>query len=74
MEGAGLNATVLSYRHSIDFGFMACRELMPDLWELAEAVRPAFDELRMAAGTAPPAPVDPETIVLPDAAPSANVS
>jgi WS/DGAT/MGAT family acyltransferase len=74
MEGAGLNATVLSYRDSIDFGFMACRELMPDLWELAEAIRPAFDELRMAAGTAPPAPVDPDTIVLPEASPSSKVS
>jgi WS/DGAT/MGAT family acyltransferase len=65
MDGAGLNATVLSYRYSIDFGFMADRELMPDAWELAAAVRPAFDELRTAAGTAPPKPVDPETIVLP---------
>ena len=44
-EGAGLNATVLSYRDSIDFGFMACRELMPDLWDLAKAVPAAFDEL-----------------------------
>jgi WS/DGAT/MGAT family acyltransferase len=60
MEGAGLNATVLSYRYSIDFGFMACRELMPDVWDLAQAVRPAFEELQDAA-----ARISPATVVLP---------
>ncbi|MCZ7628667.1 MAG: WS/DGAT domain-containing protein [Microthrixaceae bacterium] len=45
MDGAGLNITVLSYRNHIDIGFMADRELVPDVWELAEAVQPAFDEL-----------------------------
>jgi hypothetical protein len=51
MEGAGLNATVLSYRYSIDFGFMADRDLLPDVWDLAGAVGTAFDELRDAAPT-----------------------
>ncbi|HKY16813.1 MAG TPA: wax ester/triacylglycerol synthase family O-acyltransferase [Microthrixaceae bacterium] len=51
MEGAGLNATVLSYRYSVDFGFMADREVMGDVWDLAQAVRPAFEELRQAAAT-----------------------
>jgi WS/DGAT/MGAT family acyltransferase len=50
MEGVGLNVTVLSYRDSIDFGFMADRDLLPDIWDLASAVRPAFDELAHAAG------------------------
>jgi hypothetical protein len=45
MDGAGLNITVLSYRDHIDIGFMADRELVPDVWKLAEAVQPAFDEL-----------------------------
>lgn len=45
MDGAGLNITVLSYRSHIDIGFMADRELVPDVWKLAEAVQPAFDEL-----------------------------
>lgn len=45
MDGAGLNITVLSYRNHIDIGFMADRELVPDVWKLAEAVQPAFDEL-----------------------------
>lgn len=48
-EGAGLNATVLSYRYSIDFGFLADRELMPDVWDLAGAVGPTFDTLLEAA-------------------------
>ncbi len=49
-EGAGLNATVLSYRYSIDFGFMACPELVPDVWTLAEQVPKAFEALKAAAG------------------------
>ncbi|KAA0234024.1 MAG: putative diacylglycerol O-acyltransferase [Acidimicrobiales bacterium] len=49
MEGAGLNATVLSYRHHVDFGFLADRELVPDVWDLAEGVAPAFEQLREAA-------------------------
>lgn len=50
LEGAGLNVTVMSYRDSMDFGFMACAELVPDLWDLAEAVAPAYDALIEAAG------------------------
>lgn len=52
MEGTGLNITVMSYRESIDIGFMVDRDLVPDVWDMAEAVRPAFDELRRAAGLA----------------------
>ena len=49
MDGAGLNLTVLSNMDSVGFGFIACRELMPDLWELAEAVPDALAELVAAA-------------------------
>ncbi|MCU1454372.1 MAG: acyltransferase [Acidimicrobiales bacterium] len=49
MEGAGLNITVFSYLDSIDVGFMVCRELVPDVWDMAEAVRPALDALLDAA-------------------------
>jgi len=45
MEGAGLNVTVMSYRDSVDFGFMVCDELLPDVWDLADCVEPAFTEL-----------------------------
>jgi diacylglycerol O-acyltransferase len=48
-DGMGLNITVLSYMDEIGFGFVACRELVPDLWELAEGVGPALEELKRAA-------------------------
>lgn len=52
MEGTGLNITVLSYRDAIDIGFMADQELIPDVWEFADYVDTAFDELReLAAAT-----------------------
>lgn len=49
MDGAGLNVTVLSYVDNINWGFIACRELMPDLWDLAEAIPDAQSELLKAA-------------------------
>ena len=49
MEGAGLNITVMSYMDSVDMGFMACRELVPDVWDLADHVDEAMDELLTGA-------------------------
>ncbi len=49
MEGCGLNITVFSYRDAVDIGFMACREQIPDTWELASAAEEAFAELWKAA-------------------------
>jgi len=48
-EGAGLNITVLSYQGSLDFGFQAATNSVPDLWDLAACVEPAFAELVEAA-------------------------
>ena len=45
LEGAGLNITVLSYRDTVDIGFIAAPNLVPDLWDLAADVEPAFAEL-----------------------------
>ena len=39
MDGAGLNITVMSYRNHIDIGFMADKDSVPDIWELAAAVQ-----------------------------------
>ena len=50
MEGAGLNITVLSYMDNVDIGFMACRELIPDVWSLAGYVQDSMDELLAAIG------------------------
>jgi diacylglycerol O-acyltransferase len=49
MDGAGLNVTVLSNMDTIGFGFIACKELMPELWELSDAVPGAVAELVEAA-------------------------
>jgi WS/DGAT/MGAT family acyltransferase len=48
IEGAGLNITVMSYLDSIDIGFMVCDDAMPDVWELADAIGPAYEELASA--------------------------
>jgi diacylglycerol O-acyltransferase len=48
-DGAGLNATVISYLDHVDFGFLVCRELVPDVDDLAAAVPDALAELVKAA-------------------------
>lgn len=41
----GLNITLFSYDDALDFGLIACRELVPDLWDLIGYLREALDEL-----------------------------
>lgn len=48
-DGMGLNITVLSYMDTVGFGFLACRELMPDLWEMGRFVEEALEELMSRA-------------------------
>lgn len=48
LYGGGLNITVLSYCGGIHFGFMVCREAVPDAWPLAEGIADTLDELRRA--------------------------
>ena len=50
IEGAGLNITVLSYIDRIDWGFISCRELVPDLQDMAHDVEDAHRDLLKAAG------------------------
>ncbi|MEO6988614.1 MAG: wax ester/triacylglycerol synthase family O-acyltransferase [Aquihabitans sp.] len=63
MEGVGLNITVLSYQGSVDIGFLVDRDLIPDVWDMAEHVHGALAELQEAAGLTPstpePDPVEP---------------
>lgn len=49
MEGCGLNITVFSYRGSVDIGYMACSDLIPDVWDMAAATDRAMAELSEAA-------------------------
>jgi hypothetical protein len=44
-EGQGLNITVQSYRDHLDFGLIACRELVPDIWRFADLFAEALEEL-----------------------------
>ncbi|MFE7802188.1 wax ester/triacylglycerol synthase family O-acyltransferase [Nocardia sp. NPDC057440] len=50
-HGAGLTVTVLSNNDDLDFGFIACKELVPDIATLADAVPGVVDELLAAART-----------------------
>lgn len=49
-EGTGLNMTLISYLGQVNFGIVACREAVPDLELLADALPAALAELRSAAG------------------------
>ena len=56
-DGAGLNLTVMSYLDRIDFGFLGCRELIPDLDDLTAGVTDALAELlKLIDGPRRPAP------------------
>ena len=50
VDGVGLNITVQSYCDTMDFALVACRELVPDLDDLADLVVAEFAELAGAAG------------------------
>ena len=51
-DGQGLNMTVQSYNGNLDFGFIACRELVPDVWLLTDLLHAAMKELlAVGAGT-----------------------
>ena len=38
-DGLGLNITVMSYLGHLDFGIVADREQMPDVWSLIDSLR-----------------------------------
>ena len=48
-EGQGLNMTVQSYLDNLDFGLVADRDLVPDLWSLCDGLADAMEELLVAA-------------------------
>jgi len=45
-DGMGLNITVMSYCGHLDFGIVADRDQMPDLWSLMDWLRDALEELK----------------------------
>jgi WS/DGAT/MGAT family acyltransferase len=54
-DGLGLNITVMSYCGSLDFGIVADREQMPDVWRLIGWLRESLEELLPAGASAEPA-------------------
>jgi diacylglycerol O-acyltransferase / wax synthase len=58
VDGVGLNMTVMSYLDRVDFGFVADRDQIPDLWPLLRAAQGEVDRLAPAGEPAhAPAPV-----------------
>lgn len=49
-DGMGLNITVMSYHGHLDFGIVADRDQMPDVWKLIDWLEDALDELRPDGG------------------------
>jgi diacylglycerol O-acyltransferase / wax synthase len=58
-DGMGLNITVMSYCGSLDFGIVADREQMRDVWELIGWLRLSLDELLAESGDEPVAEPNP---------------
>jgi diacylglycerol O-acyltransferase len=55
-DGLLLNITALGCADSVDFGLLACRDGVPGVWEIAEAIEESLDELSCAvADRTPPA-------------------
>jgi WS/DGAT/MGAT family acyltransferase len=47
-DGGGLNITVMSYLDQLDFGLVACADLIPDVWSIADGLGAALDDLKKA--------------------------
>jgi diacylglycerol O-acyltransferase len=45
-DGMGLNITVMSYCGHMDFGIVADRDQMPDLWSMLDRLQDSLDELK----------------------------
>lgn len=50
VDGQGLNVTVQSYLDTLDFGLVAARELVPDLWDMVDAMVDDLDLLAEVTG------------------------
>ena len=55
VEGVGLNITVWSYVNQFNMSLLACRDLVPDLWDLLDDIRESLEELKMLAQSTKPA-------------------
>lgn len=60
-DGLGLNMTVQSYNGNLDFGFVSCRELVPDLWVITDLLHEAMADLLATI------PTEDDTVAIPTA-------
>ncbi|HEX4866568.1 MAG TPA: wax ester/triacylglycerol synthase family O-acyltransferase [Acidimicrobiales bacterium] len=49
-DGGGLNMTVMSYLDQLDFGLLACPDLVDDVWDIADDLHAELDALVEATG------------------------
>jgi diacylglycerol O-acyltransferase len=49
-DGGGLNMTVMSYLDQLDFGLLACPDVLDDVWAVADGLHDALAELVEATG------------------------
>jgi diacylglycerol O-acyltransferase / wax synthase len=52
-DGAGINMTVMSYLDQLDFGLLACPDVLDDVWALADGLHASLAELVEATGVTP---------------------
>ncbi len=52
-DGVGLNMTVMSYNGKIDFGLLACREMMPDIWNMIDWIKESLEQMKALSASAP---------------------
>ena len=45
IDGTGLNMTVMSYLDQLDFGLLACPDVLDDVWAVADHLHDSLDEL-----------------------------
>lgn len=50
-DGGGLNMTVMSYLDKLDFGLLACPDLIPDVSIIARGIGDALEQYKKAAAT-----------------------
>ena len=55
IDGVGLNMTVMSYRDHVDFGIIADRDQVDDVWSLMDGTAAALEELETVICGKPPA-------------------
>lgn len=49
-DGGGLNMTVMSYLDQLDFGLLACPDVLDDVWDLADGLHAALHQLVESTG------------------------